>query len=151
MGNVKRNDLCPCGSGKKYKNCCYQKMYKEIPADKKIVDFKLDDGLKTSKQIASIDSIPKYNINALVPNISVEQMMDLCLDEIYETLKKEKVGMLVDLVDKVIQEMDIIPIFTYRQISKRMNVDRRFEIFQSQVCSLKGTNPVELIEKKLRR
>ncbi len=126
-------------------------MYKEIPADKKIVDFKLDDGLKTSKQIASIDSIPKYNINALVPNISVEQMMDLCLDEIYETLKKEKVGMLVDLVDKVIQEMDIIPIFTYRQISKRMNVDRRFEIFQSQVCSLKGTNPVELIEKKLRR
>ena len=151
MGNVKRNDLCPCGSGKKYKNCCYQKMYKEIPADKKIVDFKLDDGSKTSKQITSIDSIPKYNINALVPNISVEQMVDLCLDEIYETIKKEKVGMVVDLVDKVIQEMDIIPIFTYRQISKRIDVDGRFEIFQSQVCSLKGTNPVELIEKKLRR
>lgn len=23
---VGRNDLCPCGSGKKYKNCCYQKL-----------------------------------------------------------------------------------------------------------------------------
>ena len=78
-------------------------------------------------------------------------MVDLCLDEIYETIKKEKVGMVVDLVDKVIQEMDIIPIFTYRQISKRIDVDGRFEIFQSQVCSLKGTNPVELIEKILRR
>ena len=23
--NVKRNDPCPCGSGKKYKNCCLNK------------------------------------------------------------------------------------------------------------------------------
>jgi uncharacterized protein YecA (UPF0149 family) len=22
MGRVGRNDLCPCGSGKKYKRCC---------------------------------------------------------------------------------------------------------------------------------
>ncbi len=22
MSNIKRNDLCPCGSGKKYKKCC---------------------------------------------------------------------------------------------------------------------------------
>lgn len=25
MGNVGRNDPCPCGSGKKYKKCCGQK------------------------------------------------------------------------------------------------------------------------------
>ncbi len=24
MDNVDRNDLCPCGSGKKYKECCLQ-------------------------------------------------------------------------------------------------------------------------------
>ena len=60
-----------------------------------------------------------------MPKITIEQMMDLCLDEIYDIIKKEKVGMLVDLADKVIQEMDIIPIFTYRQISKRMGIDGR--------------------------
>jgi hypothetical protein len=151
MGKVKRNDPCPCGSGKKYKNCCYSQMYKEFPADKKIVNFTLDDGSKISKQITSIDSIPKHNMNGLTPNITIEQMMDLCLDEIYKTIKKEKVGMLVDLVDEVIQGMDIIPMFTYKQISKRMEIDGRFEIFQNQICSLKVTNPVELIEKKLRR
>ena len=151
MGKVKRNDPCPCGSGKKYKNCCYEKLYKEIPADKKIVSFTLDDGSKTSKQITSIDSLPKYNLNGLTPNITKEQMMELCLDEIYKIIKKEKVGMLVDMVDKVIQEMDIIPTFTYREISKQIEIDGRFELFQSQICSLKGTNPIELIEKKLKR
>ncbi|KAE9881669.1 sec-c motif domain protein, partial [Escherichia coli] len=25
MGKIKRNALCPCGSGKKYKHCCGQK------------------------------------------------------------------------------------------------------------------------------
>jgi preprotein translocase subunit SecA len=25
---VGRNDLCPCGSGKKYKDCCYWKDHK---------------------------------------------------------------------------------------------------------------------------
>ena len=128
-----------------------KKCIKKFLLTKRLLILKLDDGSKTSKQITSIDSIPKHNINALVPNISAEQMMDLCLDGIYETIKKEKVAMLVDLVDKVIQEMDLIPIFTYGQISKQMEIDGRFEIFQSQVCSLKGTNPVELIEKKLRR
>jgi hypothetical protein len=150
MAKAKRNDPCPCGSGKKYKNCCYSKMYKEIPADKTEFNFTLDDGTKTSRQIISIDSIPKHNLNGHTPNISIDQMMDLCLDEIHKILEKEEVGMLVDLVDKVIQEMDIIPIFTYGQISKRMEIDSRFEIFRSQICSVKGTNPVELIEKKLR-
>jgi hypothetical protein len=81
----------------------------------------------------------------------MEQMMDLCLDEIYKIVVSEKVGMLVDLVDKVVKEMDIVPLFTYRNISKRMKNDGRFEIFQSQIFSLKGTDPVKLIEKKLRQ
>jgi hypothetical protein len=63
----------------------------------------------------------------------MEQMMDLCLDEIYKIVVSEKVGMLVDLVDKVVKEMDIVPLFTYRNISKRMKNDGRFEIFQSQI------------------
>jgi hypothetical protein len=151
MGKFKRNDPCICGSGKKYKDCCYKKMYHEIPADKKIVNFTLEDRSKTLKQITSIDSIPKYNVNGLTPDITDEQMMDLCLDEIYSIILTAKVGMLLDLVDKVVNDMDIVPTFTYRQISERMNNDGRFEIFQSQICSLKGTDPVELIEGKLRQ
>lgn len=150
MGKIKRNDPCPCGSGKKYKDCCYQKMYKEISPKKKSVRFTLDDGSKIYQQITSIDAIPKHNVNGLSPDVSKETMMDLCLDEIYNIIVNEKAGMLVDLVDKVIKDMDLVPEFTYREISKMMETDERFEIFQGQICSLKGTDPVRLISKKLK-
>ena len=39
-----------------------------------------------------------------MPKITIEQMMDLCLDEIYDIIKKEKVGMLVDLVEKKLRK-----------------------------------------------
>jgi len=150
MGKIKRNDPCPCGSGKKYKDCCYPKVYEETFPKNIMASFTMDNGSKISKLITSIESIPKHNLNGLTPNITTEQMIDLCLDEVYRIINKEKVGMLLDLVDKVIQEMDIIPTFTYKQISERMEIDGRFEIFQSQICSLKGTDPVELIAKKLK-
>ena len=31
MMKIGRNDLCPCGSGKKYKNCCLRKETMGIP------------------------------------------------------------------------------------------------------------------------
>ncbi len=150
MGKIKRNDPCPCGSGKKYKDCCYQKDYVETRPSKINASFTMENGSQVSTKITSINSIPKHNINGLTPNITTEQMIDLCLDEIYKIINKEKVGMLLDLVDKVINEMDIIPTFTYKQISERMENDGRFEIYQSQICSLQGTDPVELIAKKLK-
>ena len=55
----------------------------------------------------------------------------------------------LDLVNKVIFDMDIVPIFTYREIAKRIESDSRFSIFQMQVCSLKGTDPVSLMADKL--
>jgi uncharacterized protein YecA (UPF0149 family) len=30
--NVGRNDLCPCGSGKKYKMCCMTQVPRSAPA-----------------------------------------------------------------------------------------------------------------------
>ncbi|MBU2524536.1 SEC-C domain-containing protein [Patescibacteria group bacterium] len=150
MGKVKKYDPCRCGSGRKYKDCCYPKVYKETLPNKKMASFTLDNGTKISKLITSINSIPRHNLNALTPDITSEQMLDLCLDEIYKIISREEVGMLIDLVDKVIQEMDIKPTFTYKQISERMETDGRFEIYQSQICSLKGTDPVELIAKKLK-
>ncbi len=75
--------------------------------------------------------------------------MDLCLDEIHAILESENVGMAHDLVDKVILNMDIIPTFTYRQITQRMISDGRFEVIHNQICSLKGTDPLELMAEKL--
>ncbi len=73
-------------------------------------------------------------------------MMNLCLDKIYLILQSEQVGMLAELVNRVIKEMNLIPTFTYREIAERMqDVDDRFEIFTYQVCSLKGTDPIELL------
>ncbi len=41
------------------------------------------------------------------------------------------------------------PNFTYREIGIQMEKDGRFEVEKMQVCSLKGTDPIELIIEKL--
>ena len=150
MPKIRRNDPCPCGSGKKYKHCCYHSDYQKIVAEKKEVQFSTAGGSKISRSVTSIDSIPTHNKNGMTPDITPEQMMDLCLDEIHKVLAKEKVGMLHDLIDKVVSDMDIVPTFTYCQISDRMISDGRFEVANHQICSLKGTDPVKLIAKKLK-
>lgn len=76
-------------------------------------------------------------------------MISLCVERIYMILKKDKVDMLADLVDKTIDEMNIIPNFSYGDIGRCMERDDRFEIFKMQICSLKGTDPVKLIMEKL--
>ncbi len=47
------------------------------------------------------------------------------------------------------EEMNIIPDFSYGDISMHIGQDDRFEIFKMQVCSLKGTDPFKLIMEKL--
>lgn len=150
MKSARRNDPCPCGSGKKYKNCCYHENYTQATPAKKTVHFTQLEGLRTSAQITSFDAIPTHNKNGLRPEISVEQMMDLCLDKIHKLLVAERVGMTKDLVDAVLREMDIVPTFTYRQIAERMEHDGRFSVFKGQICSLKGGDPVTLMLQKLR-
>ena len=76
-------------------------------------------------------------------------MIGLCLDEIYTILLSEEVGMLSDFVNRVIKSMDIVPIFTYREFANYMENDNRFSVFKMQVCSLCGTNPLELMVNKL--
>lgn len=150
MKSARRNDPCPCGSGKKYKNCCYPKNYDQASPAKKTVHFTQLEGFRTSAQITSFDAIPTHNQNGLRPEISVEQMMDLCLDEIHKLLAAERVGMTKDLVDAVLREMDIVPAFTYRQIAERMQQDGRFSVFKGQICSPRGMDPVTLMLQKLR-
>ena len=149
MAKVKRNDPCPCGSGEKYKNCCYLKNYSQVNPSKVNAELTMDDGTTVTHAITALDSIPTHNKNGLQPDITPEQMMDLCLDEIYKVLQTEKVGMIHDFVDAVIKEMDIIPTFTYRQLATRMAQDGRFEVAYSQSCCLKGSDPIRLLTKKV--
>lgn len=151
MANVKRNDPCPCGSGKKYKNCCFQKNYIEVTPEKIDAHFTMEDGSEITRKVRSIHALPTHNKNGLSPSITPEEMMDLCLDEIYKILEKEKVGMLPDLADKVVLDMDIIPTFTYEQISDRMSEDGRFEIISKQICGLKGSDPASLMLDKIEK
>ncbi len=150
MNAARRNDPCPCGSGKKYKNCCYRENYTQATPTKKTVHFSQPEGFITSAPITSFDAIPTHNKNGLRPEITSEQMMDLCLDEIYKSLATEHVGMTNDLVDAVLHEMDIVPTFTYREIAERIVQDGRFSVFNGQICSLNGTDPVTLMAEKLR-
>jgi len=96
-----------------------------------------------------MDSLPTHNENGIKPNITKNQMIELCLDEIYKILKTEKVDMLADLVNSVVHNMDIVPIFTYREIASQIEKDKRFSIYMMQICSLSGTDPLELMTDKL--
>ena len=146
---IPRNSPCPCGSGKKYKNCCFQKNFVEVPAKRKDVVFTMPGQENITQQITNMDSIPSHNESRIKPNITKDQMMDLCLEEIYKILIDEKVNMLVDLVNLVVHDMDIVPIFTYREIASRIENDKRFSIYMMQICSLSGTDPLKLMVDKL--
>ena len=147
---ARKNDPCPCGSGKRYEHCCFKKNFDKVAPQKKRAFFTRDDGSQISEIVIRIDSLPTHNKNGLVPDITPEQMMDLCLDEIFSILEKEKVGMHLDLVDKVLLDMDIIPSFTYQQISNRMRNDSRFHVMYEQICGLKGTDPLALMGERIR-
>jgi hypothetical protein len=143
------NSPCPCGSGKKYKSCCLRRDFIEVPAARKEVQFTMVGQDNVTRQITDLDSLPTHNQNGKKPNISKDQMIDLCVDEIYKILKTKKVEMLADLVKCVVHDMDIVPIFTYRDVGARIEKDRRFAIYMMQICSLSGTDPLELMADKL--
>ena len=147
--SVPRNSPCPCGSGKKYKNCCFKKNYIEVSAQRKDVELSLNEHDKIKTKITDKNSIPVHNRNGLKPKITKSQIIDLCLDEIYNSLQIEKVGMLVDLVNAAIATMDVVPVFTHDELATQMEKDDRFSIYMRQICSLSGTNPVELMVDRL--
>jgi hypothetical protein len=146
---VPRNSPCPCGSGKKYKNCGFQKDFIEVPAERKAVKFTMPGQENITKQVTNMDSIPTHNKNGLKPNITKDQMINLCIDEIYKILQNEKVEMLADLVNRIVHDMDIVPIFTYREIGEQIEKNKRFAIHMMQICSLSGTDPLKLMVDKL--
>ncbi|MDU4853614.1 MAG: SEC-C metal-binding domain-containing protein [Clostridioides difficile] len=51
---IGRNDLCPCGSGKKYKNCCINKLSKEKVYSIYLQQMALTDGLKEKRKCIDI-------------------------------------------------------------------------------------------------
>ena len=57
--NIKRNDLCPCGSGKKYKKCCLNKEIKILPYQKYINDD-IDDYPKRKENDDELDLFDFY-------------------------------------------------------------------------------------------
>ena len=151
MSNIRKNDLCSCGSGKKYKYCCYEKNYRLVEPDKINTQLLSENGGTIIHKLASLDSLPAHNENGLTPEITSQQMMELCLDEVYKILKKEKVGMMRDLIDRVIKDMDIVPTFTYRQFGEQISQNDRFEVYYNQICSLKGDDPISLMAAKLKQ
>ena len=146
---IPRNSPCSCDSGKKYKHCCFQKNYIKVPANIKDVVLTVIGQEKITQETTALDSMPTHNKNGIMPNITKDQMMDLCLDEIYKILLDEKVDTLVDFVNDVVYDLDIVPIFTFREIASKMENDNRFAIYKMNFCSLTGTDPLKLMMDKL--
>ena len=52
--------------------------------------------------------------------------------------------MLADLTNRIVAEMDIVPLFTYRDLGNALEADSRFEHCCMQVVCLAGNDPLEL-------
>ena len=142
--SVPRNSPCPCGSGKKYKYCCFANDWKTKPAQQKTASFSLDDGSQVNRKVHLLDSIPTHNKNGLTLNITKKQMITMVLDEFFRILCIEQVGTLADLTNRVMEEMNIIPVFTYRELGNVLEADSRFEHHCMQLICLEGNDPVEI-------
>lgn len=89
MSKVRRNELCPCGSGKKYKKCCLAKDEKELLENKRtddmnalfedspFVDEEFDgaDALEEPKEAPEIEAEPYVSkiIDKGMPGISDQE------------------------------------------------------------------------------
>ena len=147
--SVSRNALCPCGSGKKYKQCCLAKDRKTKQAQRKTVTFSLDDGSQVKRKVYSLDSISTHNTKGLTPDITKKQMIALVLDEFLRILRTEQVGTLADITNRIVAEMNIAPFFTYRELGNALEADVRFEHHGMQLVCLAGNDPVELFTEKM--
>jgi len=147
--SVPKNFACPCGSGKKYKDCCFGKDLKRKQAQRKTITLNLDDGSQVKRNVHSVDSIPTHNTKGLTPDITKKQMIALILDEFFRILSTQRVETLVDLTNRVIEDMNIVPDFTYRDIGNALDADSRFEHFCMQLVCLAGDDPVEVYVNKM--
>lgn len=147
--SVPKNSLCPCGSGKKYKYCCFAKDWKTKRAQQKTATFSLDDGSQVKRKIHLLDSVPTHNANGLTPDITKKQMIALVLDEFFRILSTEQVGTLSDMTNRIVAEMNIVPVFTYRDLGNALEADSRFEHYCMQLVCLAGNDPVEVFVDKM--
>ena len=97
----------------------------------------------------SLDSIPTHNTNGLTPDITKKQMIALVLDEFFRILSTEQVGTLADMTNSIVAEMNIVPVFTYRDLGNVLEADSRFEHYCMQLICLAGNDPVEVYVDKM--
>lgn len=60
-------------------------------------------------------------------------MIAMILDDFFRILSTEEVGTLADMTNRIVAEMNIIPVFTYRELGNALEADPRFEHYC--VCS----------------
>ena len=89
MIKIKRNDKCPCGSGKKYKKCCY------LDADKNTEIIRATSIAKTYEEVFTILSKPTeiYQIKIDLIRMGLDEIEE----EISRTIEIEDKQTLYDL------------------------------------------------------
>lgn len=146
---VPRNSHCPCGSGKKYKICCFLTDRQFTEPERVDVVFNTD-GVNTKHKVTSLDSIPIHNKNGLISNVKKSKEIELFLDLAEIDLKHRNVDMLADITNRLVEEMNIVPQFTYRDIGQAIENDSRFQHYKMQIVCLAGNDPLELFVNQMK-
>ena len=118
-------------------------------AQQKMAAFSLDDSSRQKRSVHSLDSIPTHNAKGLTPDITKKQMIALVLDELFRILSAEQVGTLADMTSRIVAELNIVPVFTYRDLGNALETDSRFEHYCMQLVCLAGNDPVEVYVDKM--
>lgn len=113
-GKIRRNDLCPCGSGQKYKKCCGTPSEGMPPLsgaslpDRRLMerDLRAIHGLMAGKNFESVGEMNTYLSQIAgkgplewAPETSIERAQELIYKALEATQKKERVRLALEALD----------------------------------------------------
>jgi hypothetical protein len=105
MSKISRNAPCPCGSGKKYKKCCFNKVIApQLQGDGKIIEQL--SKLKANETLSIEDTIGTGLATLLAKNLNLSDI-DLPEKEKRQDIDIEVLPKLISLLGSDIQVMSV--------------------------------------------
>jgi predicted O-linked N-acetylglucosamine transferase (SPINDLY family) len=107
MAKINRNELCPCGSGKKYKKCCYLVSIKDEKQTDNSIQTLLENGLKHQRigQLAQAEALYKEVLKTQPNNANVLHLLGTIANQV------GKNDIAIELISRAIAQNPAKPIY----------------------------------------
>ncbi|MBM4467625.1 MAG: hypothetical protein FJ014_19075 [Chloroflexi bacterium] len=115
--------------------------------------FTVDEqGTVVEREVASAQAVPGWGEADVPKGLTVEAMLARSLDIALGLLYHERVLMLKDLVDRVVEVWKVQANYTYDQFRQAADRDPRFQVLHGQIIALaEEPDPLGLLMDRLER